>query len=106
VVIGFGISYEVYEKKRFSIRSSLLEKIAYNGAAINIFYNWFAEFIYKISEGISIFDLYINDLFDWIGHIAVRLGDITRNLANGDISFYALIIVISTIAIGALVLFA
>ena len=106
VVIGFGISYVVYEKKRFSIRSSLLEKIAYNGAAINIFYNWFAEFIYKISEGISIFDLYINDLFDWIGHIAVRLGDITRNLANGDISFYALIIVISTIAIGALVLFA
>ena len=106
VVIGFGISYAVYEKKRFSIKSSLLEKIAYNGAAINIFYNWFAEFIYKISEGIGIFDLYINDLFDWIGHIAVRLGDIIRNLVNGDISFYALIIVISIIAIGALVLFA
>ena len=105
VIIGFGISYAVYEKRKFSINSNLLDKIAYNGVAINTFYNWFAEFIYKISEGISVFDLYINDLFDWIGHIAVRLGDITRDLANEDISFYALIIVISIIMIGALVLF-
>jgi len=105
VFIGFGISYAVYEKRKFSIKSNFLDKIAYNSVATNIFYNWFAEFIYKISEGIGIFDLYINDLFDWIGHIAVRLGDITRNLANGDISFYALIIVVSIIAIGALVLF-
>jgi len=105
VIIGFGISYEVYEKKKFSIKSNFLDKILYNSVAINTFYNWFAEFVYKISEGINIFDLYINDLFDWIGHITVRLGDITRNLANGDISFYALIIVISAIAIGALVLF-
>jgi NADH-quinone oxidoreductase subunit L len=105
VFIGFGISYAVYEKRKFSIKSNFLDKIVYNSVATNIFYNWFAEFIYKISEGIGIFDLYINDLFDWIGHIAVRLGDITRNLANGDISFYALIIVVSIIAIGALVLF-
>ena len=105
VFIGFGISYAVYEKRKFSIKSNFLDKIAYNSVAINVFYNWFAEFIYKISEGIGIFDLYINDLFDWIGHIVVRLGDITRNLANGDISFYALIIVVSIIAIGALVLF-
>jgi len=34
VIIGFGISYAVYEKKMFSIKSNFLEKIAYNSVAI------------------------------------------------------------------------
>lgn len=105
VAIGLAISYFAYVRKKISIEAKILEKIAYNSVFVNMFYEVLAKFAYLIGKGVEVFDLYINDLFDWIGHIVARLGDIGRVLVNGDVSFYALIMVVSLLAISALVLF-
>ncbi len=106
VVVGFLFGYLVYSKQKIKARLGIIEKLAYNSIFINLFYYVFARFVYLIGEGVNIFDLYLNDLFDWFGHLINRLGDLARGIVNGDVSFYALIVIIGMILTWILVVFA
>ncbi len=106
VALGFAISYMVYVKEKIVVSNRLLESLVYNSRLFNILYEWSAKFVYFISDGAGMLDLYINDMFDWLGHATILIGNFARKIENGDISFYALIIVLSFIAMSALVLFA
>jgi NADH-quinone oxidoreductase subunit L len=106
VALGFAISYIIYVKEKISISNRLLESLVYNSRFFNLLYEWSAKFVYFISNGAGMLDLYINDMFDWLGHATILIGNFARRIENGGISFYALVIILSFIAMSALVLFA
>ncbi|MGC8662168.1 MAG: NADH-quinone oxidoreductase subunit L [Candidatus Micrarchaeia archaeon] len=105
ICAGLILSYLVYYKQKISAKLGIVDKFLYNSPAVNFLYYTVGNFVYIIGEGIAMFDLYLNDLFDWIGHLANMLGEKIRLVENGDVSFYVLIFIIGAIIIWVLMVF-
>ncbi len=98
--IGFAASYFVYVKGRTYFNPKRFEGILHNSIVTNAFYLYTAIFIYKIAEGVDLFDLYLNDLFDWFGHLAMKLGIGVNDITNGQISLYAAALILGFVILG------
>ncbi len=90
VAIGFYVSYLAFIKKKLRFNISSLTYLIYNSSIMNAIYLLSSIFVYKLSEGIDIFDLYLNDFLEYIAHITSRAGAALRRIANGSINAYAL----------------
>lgn len=58
-----------------------------------------AAFLYEISEGFAVFDLYLSRAFDFLGHLTVLLSHGIRRMSVGGINPYAFIFVVGLVAI-------
>ncbi len=87
---GFYIGYLAFYKRRIGWNIGALRHIVYNADGMNAFYMLASAFVYRLSESIDMFDLYLNDLFEYIGHVASRTGEALGHIANGNVNAYAL----------------
>ncbi len=95
-VAGAVAGYLVYASKRFSARLASINTrkvdiIAHSSVAMEALYSHSARFVYELAEGAALFDLYVSDISDYIGHGTMRLGSMIRRVSVGQINPYALI---------------
>ncbi len=100
---GFYIGYLAFYKKKIGWDLEALRHIVYNAKGMNAFYMFASIFVYRLSEGIDIFDLYLNDLFEYAGHVTSRTGGVLRHIANGNVNAYALAYALGIILLLAIV---
>ncbi len=100
VVIALGAltSYTVFIKKK-KLSHNVLYYIVYSSVIINKIYMYVSRFVYEISEGVALLDIYISDLFDDIGRGIFGAGTSMRKLANGKVNTYALAFYVGVIVI-------
>ncbi|MEM3289904.1 MAG: NADH-quinone oxidoreductase subunit L [Candidatus Micrarchaeaceae archaeon] len=91
VAAGAYIGYLAFFKGSLKINAQKLHLVVYNSVLMNSFYILFCRFAYFVGEGVSIFDYYLNDLFDWLGHATLIFGNGAKRLVNGQLSSYMLI---------------
>jgi len=104
--IGFAASYFVYVKGKVHISIKWLENILYNSPITNTIYLYIAIFVYKIAEGVDLFDIYLNDLFDWFGHLTMKLGNGSDDIVNGQINAYAVALILGLVILGIIMVIA
>ena len=102
IVIAAIAVYLIYVKKRINIYQRF-SRLGYTAPAVNAFYTHFSYFIMDISEGASIFDRYLSDIFDGIGRFVVRSGYLIRRTSAGQINYYAAIFAIALVLLVAYV---
>lgn len=102
-VIGAACAYIAYGSKYASKMADYspkrLEKLIHNSSFVNAFYGYASSFVYELSEGAALFDLYISDISDWIGHEVMKAGSYFRKASVGQINPYALIFTIGIVAL-------
>ncbi len=100
IAIGAALSYLVYYKNSIKASEKSLDRLIYTGPIVNGFYNIVAVITSGFSNGISEFDIRLNEMFDRLGMLTVRSGYGIRRASVGSINAYAAIFII-----GILVMF-
>ncbi len=91
ILIGLGISLQLYSKTKRSQPMVIYDWIVHSTLLFNKLYEYTAAFVYYLAEGIAIFDLYLSDSFDYLGHLSYSLAERLRYIAVGDTNLYVLI---------------
>ena len=91
ILIGLGISLQLYSKTKRSQPMVIYDWIVHSTLLFNKLYEYTADFVYYLAEGIAIFDLYLSDSFDYLGHLSYSLAERLRYIAVGDTNLYVLI---------------
>jgi NADH-quinone oxidoreductase subunit L len=92
VALGAFVGYLVYaQKKKSTVKSAQEERVldfVYTAEMINASYAHLVEFVVALADGMEYLDSELNNLFDWFGHLTVRLSGFSRRLASGSINSY------------------
>jgi NADH:ubiquinone oxidoreductase subunit 5 (subunit L)/multisubunit Na+/H+ antiporter MnhA subunit len=91
ILIGLGISLQLYSKTKRSQPMVIYDWIVHSTLLFNKIYEYTAAFVYYLAEGIAIFDLYLSDSFDYLGHLSYSIAERLRYIAVGDTNLYVLI---------------
>ncbi len=102
-VIGAAVGYYMYKSRKKKLLASVkigpLTNKVYSAVFLNATYNHVAEFVGVLGTGFAYFDLKLNELYDFTGHVVIRFSGVTSRLATGSINLY-----IALFAAGVLVL--
>lgn len=98
ILAGAAISFEAI-RRNASLRNRPLYYLVYSRIVFDAAYTHFARFVYDISEGVALFDLYVSDAFDSVGKAVLRSGYALRRLSSGSINLYALALSIGILLI-------
>ncbi len=98
---GAALGYLTYYKNRIKVSAKRLDAVLYTNPIVNWGYKMIAAITYATAEGISAFDFYLNNGFDWIGRLTLRSGYVIRRASVGDINSYAAIFIIGILALFA-----
>ncbi len=91
IIIGLGIAMQLYSKTKKSRPMLISDWVLHSTLLFNRIYTSTASMVYYLGEGIAIFDLYLSDVFDYLGHLSYLLAARLRHVAVGDTNLYVLI---------------
>jgi NADH-quinone oxidoreductase subunit L len=94
IAAGALLGYVMYRPGRTRVaRKShgILDLVVYNRRVVVFAYRLFALFIYEIAEGIALFDAYLSEFVDEIGHYSVVASRYVRRASVGRVNPYVIV---------------
>lgn len=94
VSAGAFAAYTVYRQKAKRTAKKPLQapgmdwNFIYSANILNSTYRHFAAFVEALAEGFAYFEMKLNELFDLLGHLTIRVSGASRRFATGSINTY------------------
>jgi NADH-quinone oxidoreductase subunit L len=108
VAVGAFVCYRIYKQPKAAANAKSKPaaripersyKFMHTGKTFNDVYSGVADIVYLFAGGALMFDAFLGDFFDWIGHITMKSGLVVRRLAAGGINSYITVFVIGLILV-------